>query len=127
MTPWNISYSAVRVLDNGGTLGTVCRRSKVWSAHHRRYGGQSSGEGRRSLRCLGWGSVSAFIPVRAAPRTVTTLLPTPGRGAAAALVRPQDVAVPQFTTPDTYTGLWQLGAAGEHVCRVRHRSDRQQR
>ena len=34
------------------------------------------------------------------------------RGAAAALVsRPQDVAVPQFTTPDTYTGLWQLGAA----------------
>ncbi len=34
------------------------------------------------------------------------------RGASAALVcKPQDVAIAQFTTPDTYTGLWQLGAA----------------
>jgi UDP-N-acetylmuramoyl-tripeptide--D-alanyl-D-alanine ligase len=34
------------------------------------------------------------------------------RGALAALVaRPQDLPIPQFETADTYTGLWQLGAA----------------
>lgn len=34
------------------------------------------------------------------------------RGAAAALVsRRQDVPIPQFVTADTYSGLWQLGAA----------------
>lgn len=34
------------------------------------------------------------------------------RGAVAALVsKSQDLSIPQFETPDTYTGLWQLGAA----------------
>ena len=92
-----------------GSLGTVCRRS---------------GSDRLlqvSPWTVAWSATSVALagPRRAFPsqcaehrgrsRYVADAL---ARGASAALVcKPQDVAIAQFTTPDTYTGLWQLGAA----------------
>jgi UDP-N-acetylmuramoyl-tripeptide--D-alanyl-D-alanine ligase len=51
------------------------------------------------------------------------------RGAVAALVsKPQDLPIPQFETPDTYTGLWQLGAGCQSpFAGAGHRGNGQQR